>query len=37
MRELIDTVTDPERKVGVEVEIAGRLNHLLGPKPSHKA
>ncbi|WP_076446334.1 recombinase family protein [Roseivivax lentus] len=35
MRELIDTVTvsrDPSRKGGVEVEIAGRLTHLLGPK-----
>ncbi|MDH5529156.1 MAG: hypothetical protein OEY05_03880 [Paracoccaceae bacterium] len=35
MRELVDTVTvsrDPNRKGGVEVEIAGRLNHLLGPK-----
>ncbi len=35
MRELVDTVTvsqDLNRKGGVEVEIAGRLNHLLGPK-----
>ena len=35
MRELVDTVTisrDPNRNGGVEVEIAGRLNHLLGPK-----
>ncbi|MEO1178890.1 MAG: recombinase family protein [Pseudomonadota bacterium] len=35
MRDLVDTVTvsrDPNRKGGVEVEIAGRLNHLLGPK-----
>ncbi|NNK67163.1 MAG: recombinase family protein [Rhodobacteraceae bacterium] len=34
MRELVDTVTvsrDPKRKGGVEVEIAGRLNQLLGP------
>lgn len=34
-RELVDSVTvsrDPNRKGGVEVEIAGRLNHLLGPK-----
>ena len=35
MRELIDTVTvsrDMSRTGGVEVEIAGRLTHLLGPK-----
>jgi len=35
MRELVDTVTvsrDPNRQGGVEVEIAGRLNHLLGPE-----
>ena len=35
MRDLIDTVTvsrDPSRKGGVEVEISGRLTHLLGPK-----
>ena len=35
MCELVDTVTvsrDPNRKFGVEVEITGRLNHLLGPK-----
>jgi chromosome segregation ATPase len=35
MRELVATVTvsrDPNRKGGVEVEIAGRLNHLLGPE-----
>jgi site-specific DNA recombinase len=34
MRELVDAVTvsrDLGRKGGVEVEIAGRLNHLLGP------
>ncbi|WP_227287915.1 recombinase family protein [Boseongicola sp. H5] len=35
MRDLVDTVTvsrDPSRTGGVEVDIAGRLNHLLGPK-----
>ncbi len=35
MRELVDTVTvsrDPNRKGGVEVDIAGHLNHLLGPE-----
>ena len=35
MRELVDTVTvsrDPNRKGVVEVEISGRLTHLLGPK-----
>ena len=35
MKDLVDTVTvsrDPNRKGGVEVKIAGRFNHLLGPK-----
>lgn len=34
MRELVDTTTvsrDPNATGGVEIEIAGRLNHLLGP------
>ena len=35
MRELVDGVTvslGANRKGGVEIEVAGRLNHLLGPK-----
>ncbi len=35
MHELVDTVTvsrDPSRNGGVEIEVSGKLNHLLGPK-----